>query len=175
MLRLKLRVALCYHDSSEVKGWVSQSSSRIRWYWMPASPGRPSSDPSPDRWSSGPGWGGSVDLLLEGKKVLELSRASASISLSELLDVVDTPKGREMFRAYLESEPFPHYEPHPTNPDLLVRIDADGTRTAGRFVDRVFTPNEAPRQGSAVRPARSRASGARSGAAGRSARRGRVA
>ena len=39
--------------------------------------------------------GRSVDLLLEGKKVLELSRASASISLSELLDVVDTPKGRE--------------------------------------------------------------------------------
>ena len=119
--------------------------------------------------------GRSVDLLLEGKKVLELSRASASISLSELLGVVDTPKGREMFRAYLESEPFPHYEPHPANPGLLVRIDADGTRTAGRFVDRVFTPNEAPRQGSAVRPARSRASGARSGAAGRSARRGRVA
>ncbi len=118
--------------------------------------------------------GRSVDLLLEGKKILELSRASASISLSELLDVVDTPKGREMFRAYLESEPFPHYEPHLANPALLIRIDADGTRTAGRFVDRVFTPSEAPRRG-AVRPARSRASGARSGAAGRSARRGRVA
>ena len=88
--------------------------------------------------------GRSLELLLEGKKALELSRASASVSLSELLDVVDTPKGREMFKIFLESEPFPHYESHPTSPDLLMRIEADGTRIAGRFVDRVFTPDEAP-------------------------------
>lgn len=119
--------------------------------------------------------GRSLELLLEGKKALELSRASASVSLSELLDVVDTPKGREMFRVYLESEPFPHYESHPTSPDLLVRIDADGTRTAGRFVDRVFTPDEAPHRRSAVRPARSRVPGAAGSAAKKSVRRRRVA
>jgi len=82
--------------------------------------------------------GRGLELLLDGRKVLELSRAAGSISLSALLDVVDTPKGREMFKAYLESEPFPHYEAHPKNPDLLIRIDKNGTRTAGRFVNRVF-------------------------------------
>lgn len=87
--------------------------------------------------------GRGLELLLDGKKVLELSRASASTSLSGLLDVVDTPKGREMFKAYLESEPFPHYEAHATRPDLLIRVDEDATRTTGRFVNRVFVAEKA--------------------------------
>ena len=82
--------------------------------------------------------GRSLELSLDGKTVLELSRSSGSQSLSELLDMVDTHKGRKMFKTYLESEPYPHYEAHPKNPDLLIRIEEDGTRTAGRFVNRKF-------------------------------------
>jgi hypothetical protein len=119
--------------------------------------------------------GRSLELLLDGKKVLELSRASASTSLSEMLDVVDTPKGAEMFRAYLESEPFPHYEQHASNSDLLVRIEADGTRTAGRFVHRVFVPEEVPRRGPKVRTARSGVSDEGSRAAKRTVRGRRAA
>jgi hypothetical protein len=88
--------------------------------------------------------GRSLELLLDGKKVLELGRRSGSKSLSELLDVVETPKGREMFKAYLESEPYPHYEAHPADSNLLVRIDEDGTRTAGHFVHRAFVPASQP-------------------------------
>jgi hypothetical protein len=84
--------------------------------------------------------GRSVELLLDGKKVVELSRTSASRPLSELLDVVDTPKGRAMFKAHLASEPYPHYEAHPTDKNLLIRVQEDGVRTAGRFVNRVFVP-----------------------------------
>lgn len=89
--------------------------------------------------------GRSLELLLDGKQTLRLSRASGSKSLSELLDVVDTPRGREMFKTYLASEPFPHYEAHPDNPNLLVRIDEDGTRTPGHFVNRTFVPDVASR------------------------------
>jgi hypothetical protein len=42
--------------------------------------------------------------------------------------------------AYLNSQPFPHYEAHPNRPGLLVRIAEDGHRTVGRFVNREFHP-----------------------------------
>lgn len=90
--------------------------------------------------------GRSLELQLDGKKVLELSRASGAKSLSELLDVVDTPKGREAFKAYLETEPYPHYEAHPKDSDLVVRLDDDGTRTVGKFANRTFVPASTPRQ-----------------------------
>jgi hypothetical protein len=57
-----------------------------------------------------------------------------------LLDSVDSPAGRGRVAAWLQSQPFPHYKPHPEIPGLLVRIDSDGSRTAGRFVKRQFIP-----------------------------------
>jgi hypothetical protein len=53
---------------------------------------------------------------------------------------VDSPEGRERVADLLESGPFPHYESHPDRPGLLVRIDANGTRTVGRFVIRSSSP-----------------------------------
>ena len=38
----------------------------------------------------------------------------------------------------LESGPFPQYQPHSDRPGLLMRIDANGRRTVGRFVKREF-------------------------------------
>jgi hypothetical protein len=61
-------------------------------------------------------------------------------SRSELLAEIDTPKGRQRLAEHLESLPYPHYQPHPDRPGLLIRIDADGRRTAGRFLQRIFTP-----------------------------------
>src|SRR5258708_828277 len=53
-------------------------------------------------------------------------------TLSECLATVDSEAGRQRVRVYLDSQPFPHYEPAGA-PGLLVRIEADGTRTTGRF------------------------------------------
>ncbi len=82
-----------------------------------------------------------VELMLDGQSVLNLSRKAKVTSLADLVEKVDTPEGREMFKAYLESEPFPHYQEHPSRPGLLVRIAEDGTRTVGKFVNRTFVPN----------------------------------
>ncbi len=82
--------------------------------------------------------GRSVELLIEGRHVLQLCRNRESQSLSTLLESVDSPVGRSRLAAYLQTQPFPHYNPHPDKPGLLERIEEDGTRTVGRFVNRVF-------------------------------------
>ena len=84
--------------------------------------------------------GRSVELLLDGNQVLKLCRDAATRPLSACLESVDSAEGRKRVTAYLESEPFPHYQPHPEKQGLLVRIDADGTRTTGRFINRKFKP-----------------------------------
>lgn len=94
--------------------------------------------------------GRSVELMLDGQAVLNLSRKAGSQSLAELVEMVDTARGREMFKAYLESEPYPHYEAHPSKPGLLIRTGEDGTRTAGKFVNRVFVAEAGHSGGSVV-------------------------
>jgi hypothetical protein len=82
--------------------------------------------------------GRAIEPLLEGTRALALRRAGTIRPLSECLASVDSDEGRELVRAYLNSRPFPHYEPAAESPGLLVRIDADGSRTLGRFVGREF-------------------------------------
>lgn len=82
--------------------------------------------------------GRSVDLLLEGRQVLALCRAAAARPLSACIESVDSPEGRQRVADLLESRPFPHYQPHPDRAGWLVRIDASGRRTVGRFVNRQF-------------------------------------
>jgi len=82
--------------------------------------------------------GRSIELLLDGQQAMTLCRTVGATPLSELIQVVGTPRGREMLREQLESEPYPHFEAHPTQTGLLIRTDEDGTRTAGRFVNREF-------------------------------------
>jgi hypothetical protein len=84
--------------------------------------------------------GRSVELLLEGQQVLNLCRKAATRPLSACLDSVDSTEGRERLATYLEGQPFPHYRPHPEKPGLLERVDENGTRTFGRFVNRKFKP-----------------------------------
>jgi hypothetical protein len=82
--------------------------------------------------------GRAIEPLLEGSKALALRRAGALVPLSKCLASVDSTEGRRRLAEYLESRPFPHFEPAPNGGGLLVRIDEDGTRTVGRFIDREF-------------------------------------
>jgi hypothetical protein len=84
--------------------------------------------------------GRSVELMLEGQQVLTLCRTVGATPLADLVDLVDTPAGREMLKTYLDSEPYPHFEAHPSQAGLLVRIEESGERTVGRFVNRAFVP-----------------------------------
>jgi len=84
--------------------------------------------------------GRSVELLLDGRQVLALCRTVGVTPLSELVELAESPKGHEMLKNHLDSEPYPHFEAHSTQPGLLVRIDENGSRTVGRFVNRAFIP-----------------------------------
>lgn len=89
------------------------------------------------------GLGRAIESILQGRQTLALSQSASARPLSECLDSVDTPEGRRRVVEFLQSQPYPHYEPASDSPGLLVRIDSDGTRTAGRFVHREFQPVKA--------------------------------
>jgi hypothetical protein len=82
--------------------------------------------------------GKAVEPLLRGDRALRLKERGDAVPLSRLLATVGTKAGRERLEGHLAGRPFPHFEPAPGRPGLLVRIEADGTRRVGRFVNRVF-------------------------------------
>jgi hypothetical protein len=79
-----------------------------------------------------------MEMLMDGDQVLTLCRTVGATPLSELVGVVGTPMGREMLKAHLDSEPFPHFEAHPALPGMLIRTEANGETSVGRFVNREF-------------------------------------
>lgn len=84
--------------------------------------------------------GRAVEPVLRGDRVLRLKQRGEAVPLSTLLETVGSKAGRERVKAQLAARPFPHFEPAPGRPGLLVRIDEDGNRTVGRFVNREFRP-----------------------------------
>ncbi len=82
--------------------------------------------------------GRSVELMLQGQQTLQLLRKGTAQPLSMCLESVDSTEGRARVAAYLETQPFPHYRPHPRKQGILERIEEDGTKTLGRFVNRQF-------------------------------------
>ncbi len=82
--------------------------------------------------------GRAIEPLIEGRHTLALQKAGTAQPLSTLIESVDRPEGRRRVAAFLETQPFPHYEPHPRKPGFFIRSEEDGTRTVGRFVDRRF-------------------------------------
>lgn len=86
--------------------------------------------------------GRSLELVLRGDRVLALKRAGAARPLSEALASVDSDSGRQRVRDYLNTQPFPHYEPVAGRPGVLKRTAEDGKVTFGRFVNRVFASVE---------------------------------
>src|SRR5437660_7883811 len=81
--------------------------------------------------------GRAVERLLRGDKALALRRSGDSRPFSELIRSVNSPEGRRRVAEHLKSRPYPHYE-QAESTGLLVRIDAHGKRTPGRFVNREF-------------------------------------
>ena len=90
--------------------------------------------------------GRAVEPLIEGRRVLALSRAGRAKPLSDCLREADTAVGRRRLREHLDRLPFPRYEPAEDRPGFLVRIEKDGTRTVGRFVSRRFQPVRSARR-----------------------------
>lgn len=84
--------------------------------------------------------GRAVEPLLRGREVLALRKAGIARSISESLGSVDSPEGHRRVAEYLESRAFPHYEADPECPEVLIRIEENGRRTRGRFINRRFVP-----------------------------------
>jgi len=84
--------------------------------------------------------GRALEPLLRGDHVLALCRAGSVKPLSECIESVDSAAGRRRVFEHLKTRPYPHYEAAAESPGLLVRIEANGKRTVGRFVNREFQP-----------------------------------
>lgn len=84
--------------------------------------------------------GRSIEPLLQGAQVMALCRDAVTRPLSQCLEDVDTPAGRRRLSEHFAAGPFPRYEAHPDRRGLLIRTEADGRRTVGRFVRREFQP-----------------------------------
>ena len=82
--------------------------------------------------------GRAIEPLLEGSRALALRQSGAAVPLSACLASVDSAEGRKRVVEFLASRPFPHYEPASGGTGSLIRVEEDGTRTLGRFVDREF-------------------------------------
>ena len=65
---------------------------------------------------------------------IERVQDRAALPLSEIVETIQAPAGRERLQGYLASRPFPRFSPHPELARTFVREDADGTTTTGRFV-----------------------------------------
>jgi hypothetical protein len=86
------------------------------------------------------GLGKAIEPLLRFDEVLRLRKRGKAQSLNDCLEAVGSPVGKRRLATVLKKRNFPHYEPDPTQPGILIRIDANGLRTRGRFVNRVFVP-----------------------------------
>ncbi len=82
--------------------------------------------------------GRAIEPLLLGEQVIALCRSATVRPLSACLKSVDSPEGRLRLADFLKTEPYPHYEPHPDGHSLLIRVDANGKHSVGRFVNRKF-------------------------------------
>jgi hypothetical protein len=90
------------------------------------------------------GLGRAVESVLRADTALALKRRGEAVPLSACLKSVNTRAGQARLAAVLAARPYPHFEPA-TAPGLVVKVDEDGTRTTGRFVQREFRPVKNPR------------------------------
>ena len=82
--------------------------------------------------------GRSIDELLGVHRLEALMKHGKTERLSDVLREVDTAAGQERVAAVLRSRPYPHFEPCQNRPGFFVRIEADGARAIGRFMNREF-------------------------------------
>jgi len=86
--------------------------------------------------------GREMERIMSGGKLMQVRARSVAAELQEALETVNEPEGRARLKAYLESKPFPRFMAHPTEAEVFIREDADGSRTPGRIVGRDFVPLE---------------------------------
>jgi hypothetical protein len=89
------------------------------------------------------GLGKSIEPLLRGDRALSLQMSGTERPLSELLAEVETAKGRKRLEAVLNKRPYPHFKPVAGQPELICRMEENGSETIGRWVGREFVPVEA--------------------------------
>lgn len=89
------------------------------------------------------GIGRALERVLHLDHVLALKRSGQLEPLSQVLDAVDSHEGRRRLSEVLMARPYPHFEPS-RRAGHVVRVDEDGTRTEGRFVQRKFVPIPTP-------------------------------
>jgi hypothetical protein len=82
--------------------------------------------------------GRAIDGLLTSQQMTALGGAANSDAILDRLDTVDSPEGRQRVKDYLADGPYPHYFAHPEKSGYLIRIEENGRRTVGRFVNREF-------------------------------------
>src|SRR5438128_7240963 len=80
--------------------------------------------------------GRATELALRMDEVLRLKQQGEARPLSECLASVNSLEGRSRLAGHLASRPYPHFEPAPSRSGYLVKIEEDGTRRIGRFVNR---------------------------------------
>lgn len=91
------------------------------------------------------GLGRAVEVLLRSPELVTLRQVKKNKPLLTALESVGTPAGNKKVTDFLNAQPFPHYESAAKKPGMVVRIEKDGTRTVGRFVQRKFVPEKARR------------------------------
>jgi hypothetical protein len=84
--------------------------------------------------------GRAVEPLLSGDRALALRRSGDQQPLSELVATVDASVGRQRVIDLLAAQPFPHYEPAVGQSGYLLRIEENGQRTVGKFLQGEFRP-----------------------------------
>ena len=66
-------------------------------------------------------------------------RADGRSLFDVLCNTTDAERAASI-RAYLATQPFPHCEGVPGRRDLMVRVEADGSRSVGRFLGQQWHP-----------------------------------
>lgn len=83
------------------------------------------------------GLGRAVESLLRGDEALALKKRGDALPLSTCIESVNSASGKARLAEILTARPYPHFE-SAGKPGLLVKVDEDGTRTLGRFINREF-------------------------------------
>ena len=83
--------------------------------------------------------GQAIEPVLEGSRTLALCHAGKDQPLSAVFAAVRSPAGRRKLAEHLKTQPYPHFEATDQK-GILVKIEADGERILGRFVNKQFKP-----------------------------------
>jgi hypothetical protein len=78
--------------------------------------------------------------LLKAQSALATFKRGEKKTVEQCMELVGTGEGRLNLEQVLAKTPFPHYQAVPGEAGVLIRIEADGSRSRGEFVGRTFHP-----------------------------------